>query len=288
MVSIIKASKVAGGAAALGLCLALLTAPADAHQTFLISDLYVLRPGTDNFLILRNGTYHESGYSITRKMSRDISIVMGGERKTPPDDEVRDADKNPSYKTTYIKVVAEKEGTGLAGVATHPDYIALPAEIFAEYLEHEGLVDALEDFKANNRLTTIRERYTKHAKGVFQVGEPLTDDFRHKLDYKAEIFIEQNPGNVKVGDEMSFQVLFDGKPLAGQIVYVSHATYPAPANATVPQSSLYAIRTDENGRGRFKITTKDKWYLQMIHMQKVDDGDVDYESNWSTITFEIR
>lgn len=265
----------------------LLFAAANAHQTYLISDLYVMRPGTDNFLTLKNGTFFESGYSITRKMSRDISLVMNGVRKTPPDNEVADVDRHPSYKSTYIKVFAEKEGTGLGAVAAHPDYIALPAEIFAEYLDHEGMVDALAEFKATNKLGTIRERYTKHAKGIFQVGKVLTDDYKHKLDYKAEMFIEQNPGKVKVGDEMSFQVLFDGKPLKNQLVYVSHAKKQSTADA-VPGFSLYAIRTDQEGRGKFKITVKDKWYLQTIHMQKLtNDPDADYESNWSTINFEI-
>jgi len=263
-------------------------APAMAHQTYLISDLYVLRPGTDNFLILRNGTYHKSGYSITRKMSRDISIVMGGVRRTPPDNEVSDVDSNPTYTSTYIKVVAEKEGTALAGLAANPDYIALPAEIFANYLHHEGMTDSLEAFNATNKLTTVRERYTKHAKALFQVGKPLTDDFKSPLGYKAEIFVEQNPGAVKVGDEMSILVFFDGKPLKGQQVYVSYASHEEPADATIPEISAYSLRTDENGRARFKITVKDKWYVQMIHMQKVTDEDADYESNWSTITFEIK
>ena len=260
---------------------------AQAHQTYMISDLYELRPGTDNYLILKNGTYFESGYSITRKMSRDISIVMGGERKTPPDDEVDDVDGNPSYKQTYIKVFAEKEGTGIAGLAAHPDYIALPAELFEDYLVHEGMDDAVAEFRATNDRTTIRERYTKHAKGIFQVGKPLSDDFKHVLDYKAEIFVEQNPGSVKVGDEMSIQVMFDGEPLDNQLVYVSAASKGAPEEMSIPEISEYALRTDEDGRATFKIIKKDKWYIQLIHMQKVDDEDADWESNWSTITFEI-
>ncbi len=260
----------------------------NAHQTYLISDLYELRPGTDNFLILKNGTYHESGYSITRKMSRDISIVMGGQRKTPPDDEVSDVDSNPTYKSTYIKVVATPEGTGLAGVAAHPDYIALPAEIFLNYLTHEGMADAVAEFKADNKLGTIRERYTKHAKALFQVGKPLTDDYKTQLGYKAEIFVDQNPGSVKVGDDIGIQVLFEGKPLANQLVFVSYASREEPEDATIPEISEYTLRTDDNGRATFKITKADKWYIQMIHMQKIVDDDADYESNWSTITFEIK
>ncbi len=261
---------------------------AQAHQTYLISDLYEMRPGTDNYLTLKNGTFFESGYSITRKMSRDISIVMNGERKTPPDHEVEDVDGNPTFLSTYIKVFAEKEGTGLGGVAAHPDYIALPAELFENYLIHEGMVDAVAEFQATNKLGTIRERYTKHAKGVFQVGELLTDDYKHALDYKVEIFVEQNPGSIKVGDEMSIQVLLDGNPLENQQVFVSYASKEVPENATVPESSEYSLRTNEEGRATFKITKKDKWYIQLIHMVKVDDEDADWESNWSTINFEIK
>lgn len=260
----------------------------EAHQTYLISDLYNLRPGTDNYLILKNGTYHESGYSITRKMSRDISLVMGGNRKTPPDHEVSDVDSNPDYTSTYIKVFAEHPGTGLAGLAAHPDYIALPAVMFEDYLEHEGLDAALAEYRASNKLQTIRERYTKHAKGIFQVGDLLTDDYKHVLGYKTEIFVEQNPSAVKVGDDMSIQVLYEGKPLQDQLVYVSYASHEEVENAGLRKNSVYTLKTDENGRAVFNITQKDKWYIQLIHMQKIIDDDADYESNWSTITFEIK
>lgn len=275
-------------AALLGAMIALAAGTASAHQTFLIADINPMRPGTDNFLILRNGTYHESGYSITRKMSRDISIVTGGKRRTPDASDVADVDGNPTYKSTYIKVVAEPEGTGLAGLAAIPDYIALPAEMFANYLKHDGVADTLKDFKANNKLSTVRERYTKHAKAIFQVGAPLTDDYKEPLGYKVEIFVDKHPGKVKVGEDMPFRVLYEGKPLANQVVYVSHASRPVDAKADVPDASLYTLRTDAEGRASFKVTEADKWFIQLIHMQKMDDGEVDYESNWSTITFEIK
>jgi hypothetical protein len=265
-----------------------LAAPALAHQTFLISDLPVLRPGTDNFLILRNGTYFDSGYSITYQMSRDIAIVQGGKKHKPSREEVGDVDNNPSYKQTYIKVVANPPGTGLAGLAAHPDYIALPAEVFANYLDHEGMTDALKAFKAENKLTTIRERYTKHAKSVFQVGKTLSDDWKTPLGFKVEIFVDRNPSEVKVGEEMPIRVLYEGKPLANQILYVGNASKDPGPKATVPEAAVYTLKTDAEGRAKFKVTSKDKWYVQLIHMQKLaNDEDADYESNWSTITFAI-
>jgi hypothetical protein len=251
---------------------------AQAHQTYLFADLYNLLPGKDNYLTLYNGTYFESGYSITEKMSRDISIVMGGKRMTPQEagGGVSDVDDNPELVATFIGLVADPEGTGLGGVAAHPDYIALPAVLFRNYLEHEGMYDALAEFDENNKLTTIRERYTKHAKGIFQVGEPLTDDYKEVLGYKAEIIPEVHPGRLSVGDTMSVQVLYDGRPLENQYVYASHAGFKPNFEGT-----------DSDGRVSFEISAKDKWYIQLIHMQPVDDEDADYESNWSTLTFEV-
>jgi uncharacterized GH25 family protein len=222
-------------------------------------------------------------------MSRDISIVLGGKRRTPAPEEVADVDRNPSYKQTYIKLVAEPQGTGLAGLAAIPDYIALPAEMFADYLKHEGMTDAYAAFKAENKLGTIRERYTKHAKAVFQVGKPLTDDYKTPLGYKVEVFVERNPGDVKVGEDMPIRVLYEGKPLANQILYVGNASKNPGVYDAAAAAEIYTLKTDAEGRAKFKITAKDKWYVQLIHMQKLEgDEDADYESNWSTITFAIR
>tara|TARA_R110002073_G_scaffold211794_7_gene372164 strand:- start:22087 stop:22935 length:849 start_codon:yes stop_codon:yes gene_type:complete len=269
---------------------AMFSASANAHQTYLFSDLYNMLPGKDNFLTMYNGTYYKSGYSITKKMSRDMSIVMGGKRMTPEEagGDVRDVDNNPKLLATYIGLVAKPNGTGLAGVAAHPDYIALPAQMFQDYLEHEGMTDTLAQFKANNKLTTIRERYTKHAKGIFQVGKPLTDDYKTNLGYKVELIPQKNPGKLKVNDTMSIQVLYEGKPLANQIIYASYASFKPNHEGDAISGSKYALRTDKNGNISFKLVKADKWFVHMINMRKIEDEDADYESNWSTLTFEIQ
>lgn len=273
-------------AAALAVC-----GTTNAHQTFLFADRYDLLPGKDNYLSLYNGTYYESGYSITRKMSRDISLVMGGERMSidkAPGGRVDDVDKHPDLVATFIGFEARPDGTGLGGLAAHPDYIALPRPLFRNYLASEGLDDALARFDEESDLSTIRERYTKHAKAIFQVGDTLTDDYRTVLGYKVEIVPENHPGRLSVGDSMTVQVLYDGKPLADQQLYASHASYKPDFDGPVAQGSKHALRTDKEGRATFEITAADKWFVQLINMRRVNDEEADYESNWSTLTFAVK
>ncbi|MBD4660015.1 DUF4198 domain-containing protein, partial [Xanthomonas citri pv. citri] len=62
--------------------------------------------------------------------------------------------------------------------------------------------------------------YTKHARAIGQVGTKLTDDFAASLGYPLEIRLTRNPGSVKVGDQLSFQVLQQGTPVPNLRVYV--------------------------------------------------------------------
>lgn len=50
----------------------------------------------------------------------------------------------------------------------------------------------------------------------------------------------------------------------------------------------YRLRTGADGTARFKVTRAGRWYVSLIHMQKVDDPEAHYESNWATATLEIR
>ena len=37
-----------------------------------------------------------------------------------------------------------------------------------------------------------------------------------------------------------------------------------------------------------EIPTDGLWFVQFIHMVPAEDPEVDYESNWATLTFEVR
>lgn len=49
-----------------------------------------------------------------------------------------------------------------------------------------------------------------------------------------------------------------------------------------------SLRTNADGTVAVSLPRAGRWYVKFIHMKRSDDGRVDYESKWATITFEIR
>jgi uncharacterized GH25 family protein len=108
-----------------------------------------------------------------------------------------------------------------------------------------------------------------------------------QLGHRLEIIPEQNPYELRFGNEISFQVLIDGKPAANRVVRAGcegfHGHDPSGAHV-----KFHTLRTDEDGRATFLISQKGVWYVSLIHMRAIDDRDADYESNWATLTFEVN
>jgi hypothetical protein len=50
-----------------------------------------------------------------------------------------------------------------------------------------------------------------------------------------------------------------------------------------------SARTDAQGVAHVLIHSPGQWYVKFIHMVRVPaDREVDYESKWATLTFEVR
>lgn len=157
---------------------------------------------------------------------------------------------------------------------------------FIAYLRHDGVLDTLAVFEKENTLSQVRERYSKHVRAIAQVGDRRTDDHARALGYPVEILLEQNPYQLKFGQELSFRVLFKGKPVANQLVRASYEGFHGHDESGGHVNSIQ-LRTDKDGRAKFLLSNKGAWYLSLIHMEKIQDREADYESNWATVTFTI-
>jgi uncharacterized GH25 family protein len=253
------------------------------HELFLQSARSPVPANSDEELRLVNGAFDKSENSIARDRMRNVSIVANGRTTSPPatawyDDKV----------SSWLKYRTGEPGTYVIGVSTLPKVLEQTSAEFMDYLKHDGVPDTLAAFeKLSPRPEKVRERYLKHVRAIVQAGDKTSDDYSKPLGYPVEILLEKNPAAAKQGDRMSFRVLFGGKPVANQLVQVSHRGFHG-HDASGKHMNAYTLRTDKEGRASFELNRKSLWYISLIHMRKVDQADADYESNWATVTFHVK
>jgi len=260
---------------------ALAASPVLAHEMFLIAQEYVTTPNSDQVVRLINGTFDKSENSISRDRMANVSIVANSKLTTPPDDDWYDDEVS-----SYLGYKVGAEGTHVIGVSTRAKLITMTPEEFKEYLVHDGVLDTLASFEKNNTLEEVTERYSKHVRAIVQVGDKKTDDYARELDYPVEIILDQNPYDLRFGDNVSFRVLYEGKPVVNQIAHASYEGFHG-HNETGGHINAFTLRTDKDGRASFLLSNKAIWYISLIHMEMINEAEADYESNWATITFEV-
>jgi len=261
--------------------LAVASAPTAAHEMFLKPENSSQEPASAQVVRLINGTFGKSENAITRDRMADVSIVADGNVTKP-----RPSDWYDDENSSYLNYDSGDTGTKVIGVSTRPKIITMSPDDFIAYLKHDGVLDTLAIFEAENTLTEVRERYSKHIRTVVQVGDRKSDSFATQLCYPVEIILDQNPYELRFGDNIGFRVLVKGEPAANQLVRASYEGFHG-HDASGGHFNSYDMRTDADGRASFLLNNKALWYISLIHMQKIDDQDADYESNWATITFRV-
>jgi Domain of unknown function (DUF4198) len=255
-----------------------LIASAAAHDLFLKFDSFFLEPNKKTTVRLMNGYFNRSENAVARDRMRDVSVITpSGDRVNPPASDWRD--ENDS---ALLSFQAGAEGTYVAGVSTNPREIMLKAAQFNDYLRHDGVPDTLAQRRRDKELDkSARERYSKHVKTIFQVGESRTGGFKTALGYPVEIIPRQNPYELKIGNTLEVLCVKDGAPVANQFVMAGRES-----NRRVIASP--GVRADSNGVARVKLAGGGKWFIKFIHMTKLNEANLDYESKWASLTFEVR
>jgi Domain of unknown function (DUF4198) len=227
---------------------------------------------------LLNGTFQQSEGVVKADRFKDVNLVAS-KLNVPL---IQAISLRNEGKTTIIDVTTGDPGTYVVGLSTYPREIGLKAADFNDYLEHDGLPDTLEQRKQKGELgKDVRERYSKHVRAVFQVGDKLTDDYKKAFGYPVEIIPQQNPYSLHVGQTITALCTREGQPLANQFVIAGW-------ESSAGKMRTLDARTDTNGLVKFKLEGAGKWFIKMIHMTVLGAPNLDYESRWATVTFEIR
>lgn len=258
---------------------ALVAVPALAHDLFLKLDNYFVAVNDKISVKILNGSFQASEGAITFARISDVSVVSPAGTRTNP----KEADFTKDDKTTFLNLQPSEQGNYVVGLSTMTREIDLEAKDFNEYLSHDGIPDTLAERKRDKELTKkVRERYSKHVKIIFQVGEKQSDNFKTALGYPVEIVPVTNPYLLKSGNTFEFQCLKDGKPLIKQFVMTGRE------DVTGKLIVGKNVRTDKNGVAKIKLDGAGKWYVRFINMTRLSDPNLNYESKWATLTFQIK
>ena len=249
-----------------------------AHYMFLKLGSYFLQPNAPVVVPLLNGTFTTSANSIDRPRIEDISVAGPAGRRSYDTTVV-----TARHDSTFFGLETGPTGTYVFGVSTRPNIVAMTGEEFHEYLKEEGLGRVITDrAKSGTEHTAVRERYAKHVKAVVQVGATRSASFGTVLGYAAELVPLDNPYEYRRGGTIRFRCLVDGQPTAGVTVVTGGRT---PAGARLPRREL---TSDAAGVVTLRPTGPGHWYATFIHIGPVTAPDHNYESEWATLTFQLR
>jgi hypothetical protein len=250
-----------------------------AHDLFLKLDTYFLEPHARVRIPVLNGTFAKSEGFVAPERIADISVVSpGGRTRLRP----ATAWSRGPDSTSLVSLELGAPGTYVVGVSTKTREIELGAEDFNAYLDEDGIPDVLDARRRDNELGKgARERYAKHVKAVFQVGQARSDGFGVVLGYPAEIMPLTNPYAIGPGTTLRVRCLVDGRPVANQMVLWGGEQ----RGQTLAQRST---RTGPDGVAEVALDAAGRWYVKFVHMVRATQRELDYESKWATLTFEVR
>ncbi|MEM6516718.1 MAG: DUF4198 domain-containing protein [Bacteroidota bacterium] len=189
-----------------------------SHNLYIKLDGYFLKPNQEATIQLFNGNFDKSDNVIARDRMLDASLLINGQRMEVDSSLWIDKDNK-----TLFEFQTGESGTYVMGVSTAARNIEMTAEKFNSYLEHDGIIDMLEYRKANDLMAeNAVEKYSKHVKAMFQVGNNKSSDWSTELGYPIEFVPGSNPYDLFTGDSISIKLLRNGKPLPNHLVYVDY------------------------------------------------------------------
>ena len=176
----------------------------------------------------------------------------------------------------------DESETHILTMESKNSFIALDAKKFNDYLKDDGIENIYQLRQKTGKLDKpSKELYRRCAKTLIQVGNNTGKTFKKNTGMPLEIIPLKNPYTLKVGDKMTVQILFNGKPLANNLIVTWDKT---PTTKTRQQK----YKTDKKGFLTFMLDQKGQWMVSLVHMIALENNsEADYQSYWGNLTFGL-
>ena len=256
------------------MALLMISAPAYSHDTWLMAT----RAG-------RSGAA-PSQFELTSGMAFPaLGTVIEPDRieqamcRSPEGDRAM-GDIHRAPKALRLNAAASGKGISTCWVVLKPRALELNATQVKEYLaEIDAPADIRREWTNAKTPKRWREQYAKHAKTfVRDSGAVSTAQWADPVGMRLEIVPEVDPTVLRAGDRFAVRVLRNGESAAG-----------FPLGIVAAGNHRGSIRkTDAEGRVAFDLNRSGRWLLRGTDLRKSQRMDLDWESDFTTLTFEVK
>ncbi|MEO7801454.1 MAG: DUF4198 domain-containing protein [Ginsengibacter sp.] len=139
------------------------------------------------------------------------------------------------------------EGTAMIAYQSTNSFISLEGELFNEYLESDGLLNAL-DYRIQHAEIDLKgtEFYQRNVKTLIKVGhkKPILN---FSTDMPLDLIPVVDPYNYKAHDSVTFALLFNKVPLQNHLIKIWQKV--------AGKTQVINLQSDNSGNIRLKINT---------------------------------
>lgn len=262
-------------------CLAL-PSESVAHDLWLVPTPWKVGPGQPSQLSLVSGMKFPSP-----DLEEDAYPAGGVARAVIRGPDGSRALSKPHVAEGSLRFENKLNAPGLycSAVKIKPGFESYSAQEFEEYLEEDGFEQtAKERHRLGETALEGKEFYTEYAATIFRVGEAQKSatseaPICRTEGQELEILLDSDPTLLAAGDSVSFQVVFEGKPVSGAVVRVK---------AEGDEKDRLTLKTDEKGRAQYTLESPGAWVIMSSWMQRRSDrAKADWDTHWATLTFAI-
>ena len=172
------------------------------------------------------------------------------------------------------------EGSLMLGYRSNRNFVELDAKKFNSYLEEEGI-----EFIREQRIAEgedeqpAPEYFVRCAKALLQSGTGGNGIYQTELGYILELIAENDPYKLKVGDEITFRLIYRGEPAVNLLVQAFSQSHP---------EQKQRIRTNNEGKATIQLTGGGVWMVKAVNIQPIiGDPKALWQSYWASYVFEL-
>ncbi|HEY9364646.1 MAG TPA: DUF4198 domain-containing protein [Chitinophagaceae bacterium] len=243
------------------------------HEFWLHPDKYIYRPGeTINLRFQSGNNYDGRNWNGNQDSVERLQIFF---------DNVNDiCTKNISGKKgDSLQLAVIDEGTAMLAFHSTTFFIKQDAEDFNNYLQQNGIQNAIEYRTKNNELNKPgKEFYQRCAKTIIQVGSKRTNAYKKATGLKLDIIPKENPYAMAKDGDFKVMVLYKNKPLTNATVKIWHRLGE--------KISTRNLKTDEEGEVKFFMATSGEWMVSCTQTElSTNEAKADWQSLCGTLTW---